>query len=106
MAVSLVELNGMIGRTQEFSALKQSEDNRPLVEQANMQIRHEKEIDANAGKVQATDEADKMQNHADAKEKGNGNYMGDGGKKRNPKEKVPQDGKVVLKGTSHFDISI
>ena len=38
MAIGPVTLNGMIPRTQDFSTIKQQEDNKPFVEQQNIQM--------------------------------------------------------------------
>lgn len=104
MAVSLVELNGMIGRTQDFSSVKQNEDNKPVIDQSNIQVYQQKKEDATANTVCSADDTAKKENRPDAKEKGNGNYAGDGGKNR--KKQVMKDGIVIKKGTSHFDMSV
>lgn len=42
MSIRPVVLNGMIQRTQDVGNLKQQEDNRPIVEQQNIQIEQQK----------------------------------------------------------------
>ena len=101
---SLVELNGMIGRTQDFSALKQNEDNKPLIDQSHIHVEIEKKEDRDANTVKNTAEAMKQDTHADAREKGKGSYAGDGGRKR--PGKLPEEGRVIRKGQSHFDLSV
>ena len=64
----------------------------------------ESHVDEKTKQVTRGDDTAKNENHADAKEKGNGSYAGDGGARR--KKNVPQEGRVVLKGTSHFDMSV
>jgi len=106
MGVSLVELNGMVGRTQDFSTMKQNEVNKPFVEQSNISIQQEKKQEQKAASVHASEESAKQENHADAKEKGHGNYFGDGGKNRKKQNEMSKDGRVIVKGQSHFDISV
>lgn len=45
MSIRPVVLNGMIQRTQDVGNLKQQEDNRPIVEQQNIQIEQQKHED-------------------------------------------------------------
>ena len=92
MAIGMIEFQGSIQRTQDFTALKQQENTRPAVDQ---RVRE----------VVKGDDTNKGENHADAKEKGKGQYAGDGGAGRKKKD-ISKEGKVVLKGTSHFDMSI
>lgn len=105
MAIGMVELQGGIQRTQDYTALKHQENVKPAVDQAQFQVQTEKKIEKKLNQVVQGDNADKTENHTDAKEKGNGQYAGDGGSKRK-KQKEPQEGKVVLKGVSHFDMSV
>lgn len=104
MAVSLVELNGMIGRTQDYSSIKQNEDNKAMVDQANIHVQQNKKEEKNANTVCESEKGTPNENRADAREKGNGTYAGDGG--RNRKKQVPQQGRVIKKGQSHFDMTI
>ncbi len=53
--------------------------------------------------VHTSDNADWYEKKPDAKEKGNGTYAGDGGKKR---RKPQQKGQVVVKGQGGFDMKI
>lgn len=104
MAIGMVELHGTIQRTQDFTTIKQQEDTKPAVDQSNIQVQTDKRVDEKLRQVTKGDDTAKNENHADAKEKGKGSYAGDGGAKR--KKNVPQEGRVVLKGTSHFDMSV
>ena len=96
MSIRPVVLNGMIQRTQDVGNLKQQEDNRPIVEQQNIQIEQQKHEDQLTHRVQ------------DAKEKGNNEYEGESGRHKKRREEEPEnEGKVILKGQgSHFDIKI
>lgn len=103
MAVSLVELNGTISRTQDYSIQRQNEYNKGLMDQSNIQLQQDKKEQNNATTVQQSSQSAKGENQADAKEKGKGFYAGDGGKNR---KKNQGDGKVIKKGQSHFDMSV
>lgn len=104
MAIGMIEFQGTIQRTQDFTTIKQQEDTKSAVDQSNIQVQTDKRIDEKLKQVNRGEDTAKNENHADAKEKGKGSYAGDGGAKR--KKNVPQEGRVVLKGTSHFDMSI
>lgn len=111
MTIRPVVLNGMIQQTQEIGNMKHQEDHKPIVQQQNMAIQHEKREDRLAHQVQHTDEKENHGYRYDAKEKGNNHYEGDDGKKRKQKKKFEndqnKDGKVILKGhNSSFDIKI
>lgn len=45
MSIRPVVLNGMIQRTQDVGNLKQQEDNKPLVQQQNIEIQQQKQED-------------------------------------------------------------
>ncbi len=106
MGVSPIVMNGMVGRTQDFSAIKQNEDNKANLDSANMHHKVEQKIERNVNTVQKQDDTDKSSWKFDAKEKGNGEYTGDGGSHRKQKQEEPSDGKVVIKSQSSFDIKI
>ncbi|MBR1691259.1 MAG: hypothetical protein IJ711_00615 [Lachnospiraceae bacterium] len=106
MAISPIEFQGVITRTQDVTSIQHNEDQKGMLHQSNFQMQMDKTIEHNLSQVRNADNADKKQNQTDAKEKGNGQYMGDGGKNRRKREETPADGKVIRKGESHFDISI
>ena len=103
---SLIELNGMVGRTQDYSTIKQNADNKALVDQSNIHVKQEKQIEKKSNTVRKGDDAQKKENRHDAKEKGNGTYAGDGGQNRQAKDNAQNFGKVTIKGQSHFDVSV
>lgn len=111
MTIRPVVLNGMIQRTQDIGNIKQQEDNKPIVQQQNISIQHEKREDQLSHQVQHAEEKENQGYRYDAKEKGNNQYDGDDGKKRRKQKKSEdgqdKDGKVILKGVgSSFDIKI
>ena len=108
MSVSPLTLNGMLQRTNDFSTMKQNEDNKPATEQqmlASHQVEQEQE---QAHKVSMLKQKENEGYRYDAKEKGNGSYEGKQKKKQNRKESENANEKVILKGQggSHFDIKI
>ena len=108
MSIRPVDLNGMIQRTQDVGNMKQAEDNKPVVEQHNIQVHQQKQEEQLAHKVQDTQEKENFAFRYDAKEKGSNEYQGNGGKKGQKKKKEDQsEGKVIFKGQkSSFDIKI
>ena len=84
-----------ITRSQDYTTLKQNEDNRGITQQSNLVENMHKETDTRTKQVNQSD---------NAKEKGKGTYGGSGGeKKKKPKE---PDGIVKIKGQGSFDIKI
>ena len=105
MTISRVELQGQVTRAQDFTTIKQNEDNKGMVDQANFQRQCDQTVDTKLRQVHQGERAENEGKKFDAKEKGNGNYSGDGGKNRKKEEKE-KDGKVFLKGQGGFDIKI
>lgn len=104
MSIRPVELSGILQRTQDVSTVKQNEDNRPVLQQQNMQAQFSKETVRQMQTVHQADDADNQQKRYDAKEKGSNEYEGNQKKKKNKKE---NDGKVIPKSISGgFDIKI
>ncbi len=107
MAIGPMQLNGILTRTQDFTAIKQNEDMRPVTEQTVYQKMMDKTIEKQMSRVKETEETDTYQRRQDAKEKGKNEYQGDGGRNRRQtqQESVP-DGRVVVKNTNRFDCSV
>jgi len=104
MALGPVELNGVISRTQDYSTIKQNEDNKGVVNQQNFQQQFEKTLDIRHTQVIQGDDIRKEDRKFDAREKGDNEYVRSGGKRKKKEEK--QDGKVIVKGQRSFDIKI
>ncbi len=105
MAISMVELQGGIQRTQDYTAFKHQENMKSALDQSNVQVNIERKVDEKLNQVVRGEDTSKGENHADAREKGKGQYAGDGGAGRK-KQEIPKEGKVVRKGVSHFDMSV
>ncbi len=69
MALGPIELNMMVGRAQDVSAIKQNEDLRPMTEQTAFQNQMEKAEKEQAGQVRRSEETDTRQRRQDASEK-------------------------------------
>lgn len=105
MTISRVEIQGQVTRAQDFTTLKQNEDNKGLVDQSNFQRQFDRNVENKLNQVHQGERTENEGKRFDAKEKGNGSYSGDGGSKRK-KEKKGNDGKVILKGSFSFDVKI
>ena len=60
MAIGPIEMNGIISRTQDYSTIKQNEDNKGLVQQQAFQTHFEKELDASETPSRIEDEAESI----------------------------------------------
>ncbi len=98
-----IEVSNIV-RAQDYTTIKQNEDNRGIAQQSNLVQNMEREVESKIRQVNESDNADWQNKKFDAKEKGNGNYSGDGGKQK--KKNQEPDGKVILKGRGGFDIKI
>ena len=109
MSIRPVVLNGMIQRTQDVGNLKQQEDNRPIVEQQNIQIEQQKHEDQTRPIVcRIRRKRRTMAIVHDARKRASNEYEGESGRHKKRREEEPEnEGKVILKGQgSHFDIKI
>jgi len=108
MTISRIELQGQVTRAQDFTAVKQSQDNKGLIDQSNIQTQFDRNVDDKLHQVGQGERIENEGKRFDAREKGDGSYAGDGGKNRQKGEEreKEEDGKVILKGQSSFDIKI
>ncbi len=104
MAIGPIEMTGMVTRSQDISLFKQNEDNKPMIDQSNIQVNVQKKVQDQNQQVNQADNAEYHEYRYDAKEKGNGSYQDN--RKDNKKDKKKTDGVVVEKRTSGFDIRI
>ena len=103
MSIRPVEVNGMIQRTQDVSTLKQNEDNKPMLQQQNIQTQFSKETIHHLKQVNHADDTENQQKRYDAKEKGRNEYVNQQKKKKEKKK----DGKVIVKSQGGgFDVKI
>lgn len=102
MAIGAMEL-ATVARSQDYTTIKHNEDSRPLVQQAALGQQLQKEVEQKTRQVRESDNSDWQNKKFDAREKGNGEYSGDGGAKR---ERNKGKDQVVVKGYQGFDIKI
>jgi hypothetical protein len=105
MPIRPIELNGVISRVQDIGTIKHNEDNKPLVDQNNIQTHLNKEIDHHQKKVRNADDSDNHKKKYDAKEKGKGTYFANKQNKKKKKEQNKNQNKMQ-KESHGFDISI
>lgn len=104
MAIGPIEMTGMVTRSQDISLFKQNEDNKPFIDQSNIQVNVQKKVQDQNQQVNNADNAEYHEYRYDAKEKGNGSYQDN--RNRNKKDKKKEDGTVVVKQSSGFDMRI
>ena len=105
MTISRVELQGQVTRAQDFTTIKHNEDNKATVEQTNIQRQFDQNVDIKLRHVNQGEQAQNQGKKFDAKEKGNGTYVGDGGRRRKKAQKE-KDGTVMPKYRGGFDMRI
>ena len=101
-----ISIQGQVTRAQDMSAIKQNDDNRAFITQMNMQRIGEDEVEVRARQVQEKADTENEPGRHDAREKGNNQYYGDGGKRRKREDGVirrrgPDDTMIV-----GFDIKV
>jgi hypothetical protein len=75
-----------------------------MVDQTNVVQQQEKHVERQVNRVNQGEQPEYHEKGFDAKNKGDNEYAGDGGKGRNQKRKQEEDGKVLYKG--HIDFSV
>ena len=106
MAIGFVEMQGQITRAQDFTTIKHNEDTKGMVEQANVGQQMTKQVERQANRGNKGEQPEYHERKFDAKDKGSNEYYGDGGQGKKDRKKQEKDGKVLLKGIGHIDISL
>ena len=83
MSISRVDFQGSVVRTNDFSQLKQNEDNKVMSDQNTFQTQFNKDVDQKANSVNQKENVNHHEEKHDAKEKGKNEYAGNGGNQRN-----------------------
>mgnify|MGYP004464621389 FL=1 len=104
MAFGSLEI-ASIPRTQDYTVMKQNEDNKGAFQQMTLGDQSQKQSEHRTREVHSSDNADWYTGQYDAKEKGNNEYTGNGGKHRK-KEDSEKEGTVIVKKHQGFDIKI
>jgi hypothetical protein len=102
-----ISVQGQIVRAQDIATLKHNDDSRAAINQIDVQKMRDNQEDVRAKQVLQKDDTENEGERHDAKEKGKGQYFGDGGRGR----KKQPDGTVVTKGPNNtviqgFDIKV
>ena len=85
MSINRIDF-GVIAASNEVSAVKASEDARPLMDRQAFQTQFNEEVDNQKNAVSAKDNVGQGEFSADAQSKGSNEYMGDGGRNRRGSE--------------------
>ena len=106
MAISPILNSGMIQRADDIGSVKLQQDSKPMVEQQNAQVQDVKKTEEMRHQVNNSDDANKPDTHADAREKGKNSYFFR--KKANvKKEGEKSEDRVVKKNMSGgFDMKV
>ena len=102
LGITPFELNAAIGRTQDFSTIKAAEDAKPNVDQMNFQTMVEQNVENKMSTVSTQDDSSKTNNDSAGKNP----YSGDGGRNRKKKSDIPQGGRVLVKNSGGFDVTV
>lgn len=102
MAFGSIELT-TISRAQDYSSIKHNEDNKVVVDQNNFSGQMQKVTEQRNKEVTKNDDTQWQEHRPDAREKGNGQYSGDGGRNR---KKQSSGDRMVIKGRGSFDMKI
>ena len=92
-----------IPRTQDYTTMKQNEDNKGAFQQMTLGEHAQKQSEQRTREVHSSDNADWYTGQYDAKEKGKNEYAGNGGKHRK-KENSEKDGVVVTNRRRYWDM--
>lgn len=102
MAIGAIEL-ATISRAQDYTTIKHNEDNKVMVDQSNFSEQVQKATQQNIREVHSSDDTQWRESRPDAKEKGNGQYSGDGGRRRKGQQATER---MVVKNKGGFDVKI
>ena len=102
--ITPIENNGMVLRTQDYSALLQSEENHSSNQHVQIQNNIDKNGEVIAHSVQSKDDSNGANTKHDAKEEGRNKYV-NLRKAKNGNDPL-KEGIVVVKGKGGFDLSI
>lgn len=106
MSIRPVVINGMIQRTDDISTLKHQQDNKPMVEQHNLQSQVAKREDKLSHQVMTSEDSAKADTHADAREEGKNAYFFRKKSQKNKIEEQPQDRVVKKNASGGFDMKV
>ncbi len=101
MGVGSIDFTTIV-RSQDYSTIKQNEDNKVNVDQSNFGQQISKTVENKTKQVQNSEDLEWQNKKFDAKEKGSNTYSGNSEQKKKKQEKE----QVVVKGHKGFDVKI
>lgn len=105
MSIRPVEFSGVVQRSQDISSLKQNEDNKPMLQQQNVQTQFAKDTAQHMHQVNQANDSDNPEQKFDAREKGSNEYENLCRQKK--KKKEDNSGKASAKTpTRGFDMKV
>lgn len=99
-----VDISGTVQRSQDITSIKQNEDNKPALDQQNIQYSFNKNIERSQQQIIKKEDAMFHQEKYDAKEKGRGQEYERQTHKRKKEKK--EDKVIKLSQNNHFDMKI
>lgn len=99
-----VEMQGVVQRNQDVATANQKESQMPHINHEHALAQTKKDVEVKVRDVNQKDKPENRGKNPDAKEKGNNEYFGDGGKNR--KKFGNTKGTVVIKERKSFDVEV
>lgn len=99
-----VEVQGVIQRVQDISNINHTQENKPHLDQSNIQTQFKKELVMEHEQVTKKENAEYHNSKFDAKEKGKNEYHKRNDKRNKKKDNI--DGEVIAKKKGGFDVKI
>lgn len=96
MSIRPVEFHGIVQRSQDVSTLKQNEDNKPMLQQQNVQTQFAKDTMQHMHQVNQANDSDNPEQKFDAREKGSNEYENHRNRSKKKKQE-DNSGKVGAK---------
>ncbi len=91
-----------VTRAQDYTTMKHNEDNKAMMDQSNIGQTIRKDVERRPKEVRESDDVGRQNKKFDARDKGDNEYSGDGGKRR--KQETTEQ--VIVNGHRGFDIKI
>ena len=88
MSIRPVEFHGIVQRSQDVSTLKQNEDNKPMLQQQNVQTQFAKETAQHMHQVNQANDSDNPEQKFDAREKAATNMRITGSRRKKRKKRT------------------
>lgn len=104
MAITPVDFN-IMQRSMDVAQIKYNEDMKPMVEQENMVFQADKDIHTRMEQVVKSVKSDKAETKFDPREEGK-NFYFSGENRHRKKKEAQEEGSVLVKENTGFDMKI